>query len=209
MDCLDPMYSALKKESNNSNKTAAEKAKAADKLAAREKHLQPTHRQLALLYADLHQWPHFISFFTSIAYQYFFSRKGCMEAKGCAKPAVWKEARCFFYWALRQKNSQLKHIKAIQESSPAVSSTDAKGLLFSLLPATLDSKDNLAFTEALERPDIEPTLSEIQEAEITCQVTSFLRSQNRKATLKRISQPVWSRLNSGHKLSTCWVKSVS
>lgn len=132
------------------------------------------------------QWLHLITFFASIAYQYFFSRAGRMEAKGCAKPAVWKDSRRFFYWALRRKIAQLKHIKAIQEASPAVSRSDAKDLLFSLLPATLDPKDNLAFTEALERLDVDPTLSEIREAEITRQVASFMRSQNRKAAFNGI-----------------------
>ena len=106
-----------------------------------------------------------------------------MEAKGCAKPAVWKEARRFFYWALRRKIAQLNHIKAIQEVSPAISRSEAKDLLLSLLPATLNPKDNQAITEALERLDIESTLSEIREAEITRKVVSFLESPNRKAAL--------------------------
>ena len=104
-----------------------------------------------------------------------------MEAKGCAKAAVWKEARRFFYWALRRKITQLNHIKAIQEASPTISRSDAKDLLFSLLPVTINPKDNHAITEALERLDIESTLSGIREAEIARQVTSFLSSPNRKA----------------------------
>lgn len=55
MDRLDPDYSALKKQSNDSSKSATEKAEAADKLAAREKHLQPAYQAIALLYADLHE----------------------------------------------------------------------------------------------------------------------------------------------------------
>lgn len=70
MDRLDPEYSALKKESNDANKTAAEKVEAAEKLAAREKHLQPTYRQLALLYADLHE---------SVAPSYIFFRVNCLS----------------------------------------------------------------------------------------------------------------------------------
>ena len=69
MDRLDPEYSALKKGSNDVNKTAAEKAEAAEKLAAREKHLQPTYRQLALLYADLHE---------SVAPFHIFRRVNCL-----------------------------------------------------------------------------------------------------------------------------------
>lgn len=55
MDRLDPEYSALKKEANDANKAAKEKSDAAEKLSAREQHLQPTYKALALLYADLHE----------------------------------------------------------------------------------------------------------------------------------------------------------
>lgn len=62
MDRLDPEYSALKKQSNDANKTAAEKAEAADKLSAREKHLHPSYQAIALLYADLHECVPFVKF---------------------------------------------------------------------------------------------------------------------------------------------------
>jgi hypothetical protein len=129
------------------------------------------------------QWPYFTCFPTPITYQIPFSRVGRMEAKGCAKPAVWKEARRLFYWALRRKVAQLNHIKTIQEASPTISRSDAKDLLFSLLPATLDPKNNHAMTQALEKLNIESTLSELREAEIARQITAFIRSPNRKAAL--------------------------
>lgn len=55
MDRLDPEYSSLKKQANDSAKPPTEKTEATDKLAAREKHLQPSYQAVALLYADLHE----------------------------------------------------------------------------------------------------------------------------------------------------------
>jgi hypothetical protein len=84
---------------------------------------------------------------------------------------------------------QLNHINAIQEASPTTPRSEAKDLLFSLLPATLNPKDNHAVTEALERLNIESTLSEIQEAEITRRIASLMRSPDRKAALSPASIP--------------------
>ena len=55
MDRLDPEYSALKKASTDASKSAKEKSAAAEKLTAREQHLQPVYKSLALHYADLHE----------------------------------------------------------------------------------------------------------------------------------------------------------
>jgi acetyl-CoA carboxylase/biotin carboxylase 1 len=55
MDRLDPTYSSLKRDSNDSSKSAEERSKASEALAEREAYLQPTYKQIALLYADLHE----------------------------------------------------------------------------------------------------------------------------------------------------------
>lgn len=106
-----------------------------------------------------------------------------MEAKGCAKPAVWKEARRFFYWALRQKVVRSDYAKAIQAASPSITRDDAKNLVLSLLPPTIDIKDNRAVAEALETVDLEETLTELRDAEVSRQVSSFIQSNSRKAAL--------------------------
>lgn len=118
-----------------------------------------------------------------------------MEAKGCAKPAVWKEARRFFYWALRYKVVKASHTKALQEASPSLAKDAAQDLLFSLLPPTTNVKDNRAMTEALEALNLETTLNELREAEITRQVVSFMRSPNRKAALNGIVNAAQSLTN--------------
>lgn len=49
MDRLDDTYASLKKDSVDETKTPEERADATEQLSQREKHLQPTYRQIALL----------------------------------------------------------------------------------------------------------------------------------------------------------------
>lgn len=55
MERLDSQYAGYKHASKDITKTAEERAAAAEQLAARETFLQPSYKQLALLYADLHE----------------------------------------------------------------------------------------------------------------------------------------------------------
>lgn len=55
MERLDPAYSSFKRDSKDSSKSAEERAAATSALAERETLLQPTYKQIALLYADLHE----------------------------------------------------------------------------------------------------------------------------------------------------------
>lgn len=118
-----------------------------------------------------------------------------MEAKGCAKPAEWKEARRYFYWALRQKITKSTYLKAITDASPSLSRDDATKLLFSLLPPTLDIKDNRAVAEALEALDLESSLTDLRNGEITRQVSDFMCSPNRKAALAGLLHAAQSLTN--------------
>ncbi len=56
MERLDATYAGLKKDSIDVGKSPEERAAAADALAKRETLLQPTYKQIALLYADLHEY---------------------------------------------------------------------------------------------------------------------------------------------------------
>ena len=56
MERLDDTYAALKRDSVDASKTPEERAEATEQLAKREKFLQPTYKQVALLYADLHEY---------------------------------------------------------------------------------------------------------------------------------------------------------
>jgi acetyl-CoA carboxylase/biotin carboxylase 1 len=55
MERLDDTYASLKRASKDESKTPAERSEASDALAKRETHLAPTYKQIALLYADLHE----------------------------------------------------------------------------------------------------------------------------------------------------------
>ena len=55
MERLDEKYAALKKDSNDPEKTAEQREAAANQLDQRTEVLTPTYQQLALLYADLHE----------------------------------------------------------------------------------------------------------------------------------------------------------
>jgi acetyl-CoA carboxylase/biotin carboxylase 1 len=55
MERMDSPYAALKKTSKDSSKTPEERAAAVESLEKREALLQPTYKQIALLYADLHE----------------------------------------------------------------------------------------------------------------------------------------------------------
>lgn len=55
MERMDPDYAALKKESVDKSKTPEERTAAEEALTRRETFLQPTYKQIALLYADLHE----------------------------------------------------------------------------------------------------------------------------------------------------------
>jgi len=142
MERLDSSYAALKVKSKDTSLSAEDRAQASQALSARETLLQPTYKQLALLYADLHD------------------RSGRMEAKGCAKPVVWKEARRFFYWALRARLARSNALAKIAESSPE-SEPEYHAEVFDSLVA-VDSSDNRVLAEALEKLDLTETLAKLR-----------------------------------------------
>ncbi|KAI0321613.1 acetyl CoA carboxylase [Amylostereum chailletii] len=163
MERLDPQYAQLKKDSKDAAKSAEERTAAADELERREQLLQPTYKQIALLYADLHD------------------RHGRMEAKGCARPASWKNARRQFYWAARARIAQTVALAQIAEASPDSSREQQLRLLYSL--AELDEKaDNRAIAEALEVVDLKSTLPQLRSDHLAQQLLET-KQEDRKAVL--------------------------
>ncbi|KIJ20620.1 hypothetical protein PAXINDRAFT_165527 [Paxillus involutus ATCC 200175] len=163
MERLDSPYASLKAASKDSSKSAEERAGAAEALADRETLLQPTYKQIALLYADLHD------------------RTGRMEAKGCAKPAVWKEARRFFYWALRARIARSEALNQLTDSNPEATPELLEKLLNSLI-SVADPSDNRAVAIALEDLDLTSTLVKLR-TDYLLQRFVEVAQQDRKASI--------------------------
>ncbi|RDB23409.1 Acetyl-CoA carboxylase [Hypsizygus marmoreus] len=163
MERLDPTYASLKRDSQNTYKTAEERAAATTELTKREAFLQPTYRQMALLFADLHD------------------RVGRMEAKGCAKPAVWKNARRHFYWAVRARVARSAALAEIADASPGASLDYRVRLLNSL--AGIDSTtDYREVVEAVEKLDLSQTVAQLKADHLMRRLIE-LTKEDRKATL--------------------------
>ncbi|KAI6042033.1 acetyl-CoA carboxylase [Pisolithus marmoratus] len=165
MERLDSTYASLKADSKNSSKTAEERAEASKALAERETLLQPIYKQIALLYADLHD------------------RTGRMEAKGCARPAVWKQARRYFYWALRARLARSAALDTLAEANPEASPELLAKVLDSFL--SISPTDNRALATALEELDLTPAVAQLRTEHL---LQRFLDAaqQDRKASIDGI-----------------------
>ncbi len=130
MERLDEEYAKLKAASTNPSSSAEEQTLAKEKLATREKHLMPTYQQIALLYSDLHD------------------RVGRMEAKGCARPADWPEARRYFYWRLRRRLNEKHMLAKLASANPTLTSIERKEMLEELVQA--DPKSDAAVAQWIE-----------------------------------------------------------
>jgi acetyl-CoA carboxylase/biotin carboxylase 1 len=106
-----------------------------------------------------------------------------MSAKGCAKPAVWKNARRHFYWTVRARLARNKALSEVAEASPDSLPAYRARLLDTLIPADVDQTDNRKLAEALEAIDLTATLSSVRSAEVTHKIVELAQS-HRKATLE-------------------------
>jgi acetyl-CoA carboxylase/biotin carboxylase 1 len=182
MERLDSQYAEHKKLSTDA-KSTEERATAAEKLAEREVFLQPTYKQLALLYADLHEYV-FNLLSLGVKAEVLDSRTGRMEAKGCAKSMQWRNARRYFYWALRARLARSSALSRIQAASPESTPEERSRLLNSLLPTT-DILDHRVLAPALETLNLEPTLQQLRRAVVVENMLSAAHS-DLKAALEGI-----------------------
>ncbi|KAH9933498.1 acetyl CoA carboxylase [Fomitopsis serialis] len=163
MERMDSTYAALKKDSADASKSPDERATAADALAQRETVLQPTYKQIALLYADLHD------------------RTGRMEAKGCASPMVWKDARRRFYWSVRAKVAWSIAMAQLAEASPD-STEEYRSTLLMRLTSLENLSDRRVMAEALEALDLTATLAQLKADHLMRRMLA-LAHEDRKATI--------------------------
>lgn len=109
------------------------------------------------------------------------SRTGRMEAKGCAKAAVWKEARRFFYWALRARLARSEALVQLADSNPEATPELLEKLLDSLI-STVDRSDNRALANVLEELDLSSTLVRLR-TDYLLQRFLEVAQQDRKASI--------------------------
>lgn len=100
-----------------------------------------------------------------------------MQAKGCATPMTWSNARRSFYWKLRVRLAQDNLLAKLSEANPTL----PHEVLVSHLNGPLsETSDNKALAEQLETLNIEPILAQLKSDYVAQQLVT-LASQDRKA----------------------------
>jgi acetyl-CoA carboxylase/biotin carboxylase 1 len=84
-----------------------------------------------------------------------------MEAKGCAKPVVWKNSRRHFYWATRARIAQSSALAHLVRAAPDTSLDHRSRLLYSLAGIE-PTADYRRAAEVLEKLDISQTLAQLK-----------------------------------------------
>ena len=118
------------------------------------------------------------------------SRVGRMEAKGCAKAAEWKEARRYFYWALRARVACSSTLAKIASVIPSSAIAERQKVLDSLL-GDVDRASHRAVAETLEGVDLTPTLAQLKAEEVSRQMLELVLS-DRKAALEGFARSIES-----------------
>ncbi|KAG8874436.1 acetyl-coenzyme-A carboxylase [Serendipita sp. 405] len=160
MERTDPTYATHKKASKDSSLSAEERAAATSELSKRESDLMPTYKQIALLYADLHD------------------RTGRMEAKGCAKPVQWKNARRHFHWAVRAQLAISAAVAKLLAASPQMTTEEAKQRVFAQIPQ-VSQQDDRALTEAVEGLDLSDVIAQVTSSHLTQQLMALVHSHRK------------------------------
>jgi len=81
-----------------------------------------------------------------------------MEAKGCAKPVVWKESRRYFYWATRARLARSNALAQLAAASPSQPREYREELLYNLCGVNGETDHRIA-TERLEKLDLSSTIT--------------------------------------------------
>ena len=92
---------------------------------------------------------------------------GCMKAKGCAKPLVWKNARRHFYWAVRACVARSVAIAHLEEVAPD-STFDYRLHLLDSLAAINSTMEYRQMAEVIEKLYLSPTLAQLNADYLLC-----------------------------------------
>lgn len=112
---------------------------------------------------------------------FFLSRTGRMEAKGCAKPAVWKNSRRHFYWALRARVARSSALGQIAEATPEAN-YEYRSRLLNSLAAIEPTTEYRQMAEAIEKLDLSQTLAQLKADHLLRQMIQ-LTKEDRKAAM--------------------------
>jgi acetyl-CoA carboxylase/biotin carboxylase 1 len=104
-----------------------------------------------------------------------------MEAKGCAKPAHWKTARRFFYWAVRARLARTAAFQALSEASPG-STFEYRTRLLGNLTGIQHPADYKEEAGAIEKLDLTATVAQLK-ADYLARRLVELTKEDRKAAL--------------------------
>ena len=104
-----------------------------------------------------------------------------MEAKGCAKPAVWKNARRLFYWAVRARVARSTAIAQLEEAAPDLT-FDYRTRLLDSVAAIESTTEYRQMAEAIENLDLSATLAQLHADYLLRQMVQ-LTKDDRKAAM--------------------------
>ena len=110
-----------------------------------------------------------------------------MQAKGCAHPCKWSEARRYFYWALRARLATTSALAQIASAYPESTPEYRKDVLRAIAP--LDEPDNRVVAEALETLDLSPTLTQLRAAHVVHELREVSRA-DRQAVVRGVMKLV-------------------
>ena len=103
-----------------------------------------------------------------------------MEAKGCARPAVWKNARRHFYWAVRARVARSRALAQIAEATPEANYEYRSRLLHSL--AGIESSTDYRQTaESLEKLDLSQTVAQLKADYLLRQMVQLTKEDRKVA----------------------------
>ena len=104
-----------------------------------------------------------------------------MEAKGCAKPAVWKNARRHFYWAVRARVARSTAIAHLEEAAPDLT-FDYRTRLLESVTGVDSTTEYRQMAEAIEKLDLSATLAQLHADYLLRQMVQ-LTKDDRKAAM--------------------------
>ena len=88
MERLDATYAVLKRDSADASKTEEERSAASIDLAKRETFLQQTYKQIALLFADLHEYVLFISLLSDLISLFLVAERDEWKQRAAPNPCL-------------------------------------------------------------------------------------------------------------------------